>query len=143
MARLRGNLDAEVTEVACDRVALSLGIALALFAGACEPASSGREAVKSHSQVGEVPKPSRGEASIAEGEALFTKHGCMNCHRYQGKGSPTPGPELDRAGRYDADWHLAHLRDPRSKSPDSDMPSYAHLPDADLEALAAWLASRR
>lgn len=129
--------------MACDRVALSLGIALALFAAGCGPSSSGREVVKPQSGGGAGSQFARSDPSAADGEALFAKHGCMNCHRYQGRGSPTPGPALDKAGQKDAEWHLAHLRDPRSKSPDSDMPSYAHLPDEDLEALAQWLATRR
>lgn len=127
----------------CDRVALSLGIALALFAAGCGPESSEREGAKPQLSGVAGGEHRRVTVSAADGEALFAKHGCMNCHRYQGKGSPTPGPDLDKAGRNDAEWHLAHLRDPRSKSPDSDMPSYAHLPDEDLATLAQWLATRR
>ncbi|HEY4175497.1 MAG TPA: cytochrome-c oxidase, cbb3-type subunit I [Kofleriaceae bacterium] len=43
-------------------------------------------------------------------------------------GSKRTGPDLAReGGRRDELWHLRHLEDPRSTSPGSVMPSYAHL----------------
>ena len=43
-------------------------------------------------------------------------------------GSKRTGPDLARVGgRYSDDWHVAHLKDPRSVVPESVMPGYAFL----------------
>lgn len=43
-------------------------------------------------------------------------------------GSKRTGPDLARVGgRYSDDWHVAHLKDPRSVVPESIMPSYRFL----------------
>lgn len=56
------------------------------------------------------------------------------------------GPDLARVGgKYDNSWHVNHMRDPRSTSPGSIMPSYAWLftrqgqPTEDAIALVAYL----
>jgi cbb3-type cytochrome c oxidase subunit II len=36
-------------------------------------------------------------------------------------------------------WHIQHLRDPQSLNPGTVMPSFAHLPENELEALADYL----
>ncbi|MDO9487326.1 MAG: cbb3-type cytochrome c oxidase subunit II, partial [Sphingomonadaceae bacterium] len=36
-------------------------------------------------------------------------------------------------GRYSDEWHVQHLRDPRSVVPESIMPTYAFLAETDLE----------
>jgi len=49
-------------------------------------------------------------------------------------GSKRTGPDLARVGgRYSDEWHRAHLVDPRSVVPESVMPPYAFLEDADLD----------
>jgi cytochrome c oxidase cbb3-type subunit I/II len=46
-------------------------------------------------------------------------------------GTRRAGPDLARVGgKYDNTWHINHLRDPRSTSPGSLMPSYTWLFDA-------------
>ncbi|NQY88604.1 MAG: cytochrome-c oxidase, cbb3-type subunit II [Colwellia sp.] len=43
-------------------------------------------------------------------------------------GSKRTGPDLARVGgRYSDDWHIAHLTDPRSVVPESNMPAYNWL----------------
>ncbi|MDO5643891.1 MAG: cytochrome-c oxidase, cbb3-type subunit II, partial [Paracoccus sp. (in: a-proteobacteria)] len=43
-------------------------------------------------------------------------------------GSKRTGPDLARVGgRYSDEWHVDHLRDPRSVVPESIMPGYAYL----------------
>lgn len=56
------------------------------------------------------------------------------------------GPDLARVGgKYDNTWHINHLRDPRSTSPGSIMPSYPWLftkagqPKEEAVALVAYL----
>ncbi|MBI6630512.1 cytochrome-c oxidase, cbb3-type subunit II [Pontibaca salina] len=61
-------------------------------------------------------------------------------------GSKRTGPDLARlGGKYSDDWHVAHLIDPRAVVPDSVMPHYAFLADAQLEiaSLPARLAALR
>lgn len=60
-------------------------------------------------------------------------------------GSQRTGPDLKYvAHRWPSkDWHIAHLIDPRSTEPTSIMPSYAHLPANELDALAEYLLSLR
>jgi cytochrome c oxidase cbb3-type subunit 2 len=62
-------------------------------------------------------------------------------------GSKRSGPDLARVGgRYSNEWHVAHLNDPRAVVPESVMPSYAFLSNADLvtgNASAHLVANRR
>ncbi|HWI53802.1 MAG TPA: cbb3-type cytochrome c oxidase subunit II [Symbiobacteriaceae bacterium] len=60
-------------------------------------------------------------------------------------GTERTGPDLKYvAHRWPSkDWHIAHLIDPRSTEPNSIMPSFAHLPSAELDALAEYLLSLR
>jgi cytochrome c oxidase cbb3-type subunit 2 len=49
-------------------------------------------------------------------------------------GSKRTGPDLARVGdRYSNDWHVAHFTDPRSVVPESVMPSYGFLANAELD----------
>jgi cytochrome c oxidase cbb3-type subunit 2 len=49
-------------------------------------------------------------------------------------GSKRTGPDLARVGgRYSDDWHLAHLLDPRSVVPESNMPSFKWLAETKLD----------
>lgn len=60
-------------------------------------------------------------------------------------GTERTGPDLKYvAHRWPAkDWHIAHLIDPRSTEPNSIMPSFGHLPEEELDALAEYLLSLR
>jgi cytochrome c oxidase cbb3-type subunit 2 len=50
-------------------------------------------------------------------------------------GSKRTGPDLARVGgRYSDEWHVQHLKDPRSVVPESIMPTYAFLAQTDLDA---------
>ncbi|MEH6558690.1 MAG: cytochrome-c oxidase, cbb3-type subunit II [Oceanicoccus sp.] len=93
-------------------------------------------------------------ATQLEGRDIYIREGCNNCHsqmirplraeteRYghysvAGEfvydhphlwGSKRTGPDLARVGkRYSDDWHRAHLMDPRSVVPESNMPAYKWL----------------
>jgi cytochrome c oxidase cbb3-type subunit 2 len=49
-------------------------------------------------------------------------------------GSKRTGPDLARIGaRYSNEWHVEHLKNPRSVVPESIMPSYGFLADAELD----------
>jgi cytochrome c oxidase cbb3-type subunit 2 len=59
-------------------------------------------------------------------------------------GSKRTGPDLARVGdRYSSQWHVEHLIDPRALVPESIMPSYGFLANADLDLtnIAAHLSA--
>ncbi|MEO1014409.1 MAG: cytochrome-c oxidase, cbb3-type subunit II [Pseudomonadota bacterium] len=61
-------------------------------------------------------------------------------------GSKRSGPDLARVGgKYSDAWHQQHMIDPRSVVPESIMPPYAYLNNADLEFddAKAWLVANR
>ena len=61
-------------------------------------------------------------------------------------GSKRTGPDLARVGgKYSDDWHVAHLKNPRSIVPQSVMPNYAFLANnkVDLASLSAHLKTNR
>lgn len=89
-----------------------------------------------------------------EGRDIFIREGCNTCHSQQIRplraeveryghysvagemvydyphlwGSKRTGPDLARVGgMYSDDWHYAHLMDPRSVVPGSNMPAYPWL----------------
>lgn len=95
-----------------------------------------------------------------EGRDVFIREGCTNCHsqmirpfRHETEryghysvagesvwehpflwGSKRTGPDLARVGgRYSDDWHYAHLMDPRSVVPQSNMPGYPWLDSTVLD----------
>jgi len=95
-----------------------------------------------------------------EGRDIYIREGCNTCHsqmirpfraeteRYghysvAGEhvwehpflwGSKRTGPDLARVGgRYSDDWHRAHLIDPRSVVPESNMPSFKWLEENTLD----------
>src|ERR1044071_2896607 len=94
------------------------------------------------------------------GRDIYVREGCYVCHSQQIRtlrdeveryghyslaaesmydhpfqwGSERTGPDLARVGgRYSDEWHVQHLKDPRSVVPESVMPPYAFLADRDLE----------
>ena len=88
------------------------------------------------------------------GRDVYVREGCYNCHSQMVRpfraeterygpysvageyvydhpfqwGSKRTGPDLQRVGgRYSDDWHRAHLQNPRSVVPESNMPAYPWL----------------
>ncbi len=93
------------------------------------------------------------------GRDIYVREGCYNCHsqmvrtlRFETEryghyslagesvydrpfqwGSKRTGPDLARVGgRYSDDWHRAHMVDPRSLVPESNMPGYPWLANASV-----------
>ena len=94
------------------------------------------------------------DALALEGRDIYIREGCVGCHTQMVRtlrsesqryghysvagedvyerpflwGSKRTGPDLARiGGRYSDDWHRAHLADPRSVVPVSNMPAYPWL----------------
>ncbi len=93
------------------------------------------------------------------GRNIYIREGCYSCHSQMVRpfrdeveryghyslaaesmydhpfqwGSKRTGPDLARVGgRYSDEWHVQHLKDPRSTVPESIMPGYAFLADRKL-----------
>ena len=97
------------------------------------------------------------------GRDIYVREGCYNCHsqmvrtlRHETEryghyslagesvydrpfqwGSKRTGPDLARVGgRYSDDWHRAHLLNPRDLVPESNMPGYPWLAEAQVDPAA-------
>ena len=94
------------------------------------------------------------------GRNIYLREGCYNCHSQMIRpfrdeveryghyslaaesmydhpfqwGSKRTGPDLARVGkRYSDEWHVQHLKDPRSVVPESIMPGYTFLAERELK----------
>jgi cytochrome c oxidase cbb3-type subunit II len=94
------------------------------------------------------------------GRNIYIREGCYSCHSQMIRpfrdeveryghyslasesmydhpfqwGSERTGPDLARVGaKYSDEWHVGHLKDPRSVVPESIMPPYAFLTNRDLD----------
>jgi cytochrome c oxidase cbb3-type subunit I/II len=119
-----------------------------------------KQAVPAHSENAQKPYT----ALELQGRDLYVREGCYVCHSQMVRtltadtarfgdyskpeefiydhpfqwGSKRTGPDLHRlGGRYPSLWHYAHLMDPRSTSPGSNMPSYRWLEEGRIDAKLA------
>jgi len=82
-------------------------------------------------------------ATPEAGKRLYEAQGCSACHAIRGQGGAA-GPDLSRVGRTrDAAWLARFTRDPEAVKPGSPMPPYKDLSEAELQAIAAYLAVLR
>ncbi len=76
-------------------------------------------------------------------EAVFKDNGCSACHKIGGIGG-TIGPDLTKIGsRRGKTWIIEQIKNPKIHNPNSIMPSFAKLPDKDIEELAVYLSGLR
>lgn len=74
---------------------------------------------------------------------LLNALGCKGCHRLNSEGG-TLGPALDGVGkRLDKQKIRRKLIDPKAMNPGSMMPSFAHIPEQDIDLLADYLGGLR
>jgi mono/diheme cytochrome c family protein len=80
-------------------------------------------------------------AAIATGRGLFyERYGCQSCHQVNTKGGYV-GPPLDKIGaRLKAGWIYHWLKNPQALKPSTIEPNN-NLPDAEAEAITAYLMS--
>ena len=115
-----------------------------------------KQAVPAHTTNAQKPYT----ALELEGRDIYVREGCYTCHSQMVRaltpdtarfgdyskpeefiydhpfqwGSKRTGPDLHRlGGRYPNLWHYAHLMDPRSTSPGSNMPTYRWLEAAHID----------
>ena len=93
------------------------------------------------------------EAMIAKGQTLFTQN-CSGCHGFRQEGI---GPRLDGITQDTTiDWIRRFIKDPQQVIASGDaraqrlhkkypvvMPSFAHLPDEDINAILAFLGTKK
>jgi len=87
------------------------------------------------------PAPQGVARAESPGARIFLGQHCNTCHAIQGSGGTLASDLSHEGSRQTKDWILAQIDDPRSHKPDSIMPSFKQLPEADKEALADYLAS--
>ena len=97
-------------------------------------------------EEGEAPETGAEEEAAVDGATLFESQGCAGCHTLAAANATgTTGPDLDTslAGK-DAAYIEESLVDPEAVVaegfPGGIMPSFADLPEADLQALVDYLS---
>jgi mono/diheme cytochrome c family protein len=78
---------------------------------------------------------------VARGEQLIQGYACLSCHKL-GDRDGGISPDLSYEGLVrDQTWLMDHFKDPKSRTPDSNMPAFG-LPEADFNNMAAYLLTR-
>ncbi|HCR85641.1 MAG TPA: cytochrome-c oxidase, cbb3-type subunit II [Alphaproteobacteria bacterium] len=106
------------------------------------------------------------------GQDIYIREGCYNCHSQQIRplrdeveryghyslaaesmydhpfqwGSKRTGPDLARVGgKYSDEWHVEHMKDPRSVVPESIMPGYGFMAErgADIKSIDKHMKALR
>jgi len=73
------------------------------------------------------------------GEKLFFREGCSQCHSYKGKGGRM-GPDLSAVTNLKTDsWIDSYIRNPKNIYPFSRMPSFSHLSSSKRKAIISFL----
>jgi sulfur oxidation c-type cytochrome SoxX len=83
-----------------------------------------------------------GAALVARGKEVIEQRSCGACHKVLDRDGGI-APDLTYEGlQRDSNWIYDHFKDPKSRTPDSIMPTF-RLPDADLKAMTAFLVSSK
>ena len=73
------------------------------------------------------------------GEGVFRDKGCMDCHRFKGKGG-SMGPDLTAVrDRRSVFWIRSQIKNPQKNSPNSRMPAFEDISELEIIALIAYL----
>jgi menaquinol-cytochrome c reductase cytochrome b/c subunit len=132
-----------VAIIASIMVVLSMGILTYKGATAKEPLGS---EILAHVPTWAAKQGFTGNQQAIAGAKLFAVAGCLNCHTYLGDGGHNLGaPELTAEGAKNKGiaFQIAHLQNPASKNPGSQMPSFAGLGNARLLSLATFLEASK
>ena len=92
--------------------------------------------------VSQAAAAQQSAALVEEGRRAFARNGCYGCHTVGRMGTPTARDLTHVGAKYSAVYIARWLRDPGHVRPSTHMPAI-ELTDADIEALAAFLATQR
>ena len=81
-------------------------------------------------------------ALVEDGQRAFVRNGCYGCHTIGRMGTPVARDLTHVGAKYDPPYFVQWLRDPSHVRPSTNMPPI-ELTDADIDALAAYLAAQR
>jgi cbb3-type cytochrome oxidase cytochrome c subunit len=81
-------------------------------------------------------------ALVEDGRQAFVRNGCYGCHTVGRMGTPVARDLTHVGAKYDAPYFVQWLRDPSHVRPSTHMPPI-ELTEADIDALAAFLAAQR
>ena len=92
---------------------------------------------------GAAAKPLEETGAFAAGKKVYNAQDCSKCHSIDPNAGRGKAPSLATEGKeHDAAWIAAHIKNPKTHSPMSRMPSYeGKISDADLKSLSEFLAS--
>ncbi|RMD94595.1 MAG: cytochrome c [Calditrichaeota bacterium] len=77
--------------------------------------------------------------NVFAGAYLAYQNRCLRCHSIAGVGKDI-GPDLSKVGnKHTKEWFIKNFINPKQFAPDTQMPSFADLPRADLEKIADYL----
>jgi cbb3-type cytochrome oxidase cytochrome c subunit len=77
------------------------------------------------------------------GERIMIREKCFDCHTLAGKGGAV-GPNLTRVGsRRTREYIIQQIRNPGAHKADTAMPSFNHLPEQDIHAVADYLSRQK
>jgi nitric oxide reductase subunit C len=80
------------------------------------------------------------ESQTVSGKKVFDQYRCELCHKIGDTGGVI-GPDLSHVGsKQDSRWISAQIRDPKSHNPNTLMPAYPQIPEAELNVLVSYLA---
>jgi cbb3-type cytochrome oxidase cytochrome c subunit len=80
-----------------------------------------------------------GCSGMYNGEKLFRREGCIQCHTFKGTGGRM-GPDLSAVTNMRSDeWIIRYLDDPKKMNPFARMPSFKHLSVAKRKAIISFL----
>ncbi len=79
---------------------------------------------------------------VSAGKQIYSVQGCAACHAIAGSGGKL-GPDLSNEANegHSRQWLITQMRDPKTHKPDTIMPAYASLTDAQVEELVGYLLS--
>ena len=74
-----------------------------------------------------------------DGEKLFFREGCSQCHTFKAKGGRL-GPDLSAITNLKSDsWIDSYILEPKEMNPFARMPSFKHLSGAKRKAIISFL----
>jgi mono/diheme cytochrome c family protein len=79
-----------------------------------------------------------------EGWMQFQRAGCAQCHTILGQQGQSTGPDLTTVGeRWKAEQMTQLVREPRKFYPNTIMPAFANLSDAEVSTIVKYLETLR